>query len=38
VPNEVSKIPAGFEAQAYERIGESDRATLKFKKPVKAIK
>ena len=38
VPNEASKIPAGFEARAYERIGESDRATLKFKKPMKTIK
>ena len=38
VPNETSKIPAGFEARAYERIGESDRATLKFKKPIKTIK
>jgi hypothetical protein len=38
VPNEASKIPADFEAEAYERIGESDRATLKFKKPIKTIK
>jgi predicted methyltransferase len=38
VPNEASKIPADFEAEAYERIGESDRATLKFKKPIETIK
>jgi predicted methyltransferase len=38
VPNEASKIPADFKAEAYERIGESDRATLKFRKPIKIIK
>jgi len=38
VPNEVNKIPEGFEAQAYKRIGESDRATLKFIKPTNSKK
>lgn len=31
--NERNPAPEGFDAEAYKNIGESDRATLKFRKP-----
>ena len=32
--NERRPAPEGFDAEAYKNIGESDRATLKFRKPL----
>lgn len=34
VPEDTSKIPEGFDAELFKNIGESDRATLKFRKPL----
>ncbi|MEP3889210.1 MAG: hypothetical protein ABJN69_02015 [Hellea sp.] len=34
VPEDASKIPEGFDAELFKNIGESDRATLKFRKPL----
>ncbi len=34
VPKDAKKIPEGFDAQLFKNIGESDRATLKFRKPL----
>jgi len=34
VPKDASEIPEGFDAESYKAIGESDRATLKFRKPL----
>jgi len=35
-PREGEEVPAGFNADEYLAIGESDRYTLKFRKPVKS--
>lgn len=34
VPAEAKDIPEGFDAELFKNIGESDRATLKFRKPL----
>lgn len=34
VPQDPSKAPEGFDAELFKNIGESDRATLKFRKPL----
>jgi len=34
VPEDKAKIPEGFNAELFKNIGESDRATLKFRKPL----
>ena len=34
VPKEAKDIPEGFDAELFKNIGESDRATLKFRKPL----
>jgi len=34
VPQDAKDIPAGFDAELFKNIGESDRATLKFRKPL----
>lgn len=34
VPNDAKDIPEGFDAELFKNIGESDRATLKFRKPL----
>ena len=34
VPSDENEIPADFDAELFKNIGESDRATLKFRKPL----
>jgi len=34
VPEDEKRIPEGFDAELFKNIGESDRATLKFRKPL----
>jgi predicted methyltransferase len=34
VPKDAKEIPADFDAELFKNIGESDRATLKFRKPL----
>ena len=34
VPKDAKEIPEGFDAELFKNIGESDRATLKFRKPL----
>jgi len=34
VPEDEARIPEGFDAELFKNIGESDRATLKFRKPL----
>jgi len=34
VPADAKDIPEGFDAELFKNIGESDRATLKFRKPL----
>ena len=34
VPEDKARIPEGFDAELFKNIGESDRATLKFRKPL----
>lgn len=34
VPQDAKDIPEGFDAELFKNIGESDRATLKFRKPL----